>query len=81
MGETIIKILVTVALAGIVIALLPASPFTAIINTLDEIPWIGELNWFIPVGRIIGVTTVWASVCISYFAISWILRQLDIIGA
>ena len=81
MGETIIKILVTVALAGIIIALLPASPIQGIISALDEIPWIGEINWFVPVGRMAAVTAVWASVCLSYFAISWILRQLDIIGA
>ena len=81
MGETIIKILVTVALAGVVIALLPSTPFTAIISNIDELPHIGEINWLIPVGRIIGITMVWATTCVSYFAISWILRQLDIIGA
>lgn len=81
MGETIIKILVTVALAGVVIALLPISPFTSIIESIGEIPYIGEINWFIPFGRIIAITGVWATTCLSYFAISWILRQLDIIGA
>lgn len=80
MGETIIKMLITVALAGILIALLPATPFTAIINSLDEVPFIGEINWIIPVGRLIAITTVWAGTCVSYWVVSWILRQLDIVG-
>lgn len=79
--ETIIKFIVTVALAGVLIALLPPSPFTPIINALGEIPYIGEINWFIPVGRIITVTGIWATTCVSYWIVSWVLRQLDIIGA
>ena len=80
MGETIVKILVTVALAGILIALLPTTPFTSIINFLDEIPFIGEINWIIPIGRIMTITMVWAMSCLDYFLVSWILRQLDIVG-
>ena len=79
--ETIIKILVTVALAGVVIALLPATPFTSIISVIGEIPFIGEINWLVPVPQIIAVTTIWATTCVSYWVVSWILRQLDIIGA
>lgn len=79
--ETIIKILVTVALAGIVIALLPATPFTSMLAVIGEIPFIGEINWLVPVPQIIAVTTIWATTCVSYWVVSWILRQLDIIGA
>lgn len=78
--ETVIKFLITVALAAVVIALLPPSPFTDIIEVLDELPYIGEINWLIPVNRIMGVTMVWATTCVSYWLVSWILRQLDIIG-
>ena len=78
--ETVIKILVTIALAGIVLALLPATPFTAIINSISEIPYIGAINWFFPVHQVIVITTAWATTIASYFAVSWILRQLDIIG-
>lgn len=80
MGETIIKILVTVALAGIIIGLLPATPFTSIINGLSSFPYMNWLNWFIPIGKIITITTAWASAVGIYFAVSWILRQLDIVG-
>lgn len=81
MGETIIKILVTIALAGIVIWLLPTTPFTAILNNMDEIPYIAQINWFVPFRRLEGITAVWAIACASYWCVSWILRQLDLIGA
>ena len=69
MFDTIVKILLTLAVAGILIAILPISPFRAIIETVAELPYLGYLNWFFPVGR-----------CGIYYGISWILRQLDIIG-
>lgn len=81
MGETIIKILVTVALAGVVIGLLPTSPFAEISNNISSLPYLAELNWFIPIGNIVRITTAWASAVLIYFSVSWILRQLDIIGA
>lgn len=79
--ETILKFLITIVLAAILIALLPPSPFTPIIEALDNIPYIGYINWFIPVGRIITFTTVWATTIVSYWVVGWVLRQLDIIGA
>ena len=52
--DTIVKILITLALAGILISILPASPFPAIIESLSELPMIGYINWFIPVGKFVG---------------------------
>lgn len=79
--ETLIKFVVTVALAGVLLALLPSSPFTGILEQLETIPYINQINWFIPVGRIITVTTAWATAVFGYWLVGWVLRQLDIIGA
>lgn len=81
MFDTIVKILLTLAVAGILIAILPISPFQAVIQTLDELPYLGYLNWFFPVGRCISVLTAWGVAIGVYYGISWILRQLDIIGS
>lgn len=78
--ETVIKFTITIALAGILIALLPSTPFTEILNGIGDLPFIGEVAWFIPVNSIFTVTTIWASTIGSYFLVSWALRQLDIIG-
>lgn len=78
--ETIIKFIVTVALAGVLIALLPATPFTSMLAIIGELPYISYVAWFIPIGSIVTVTVAWASTISAYFVVSWALRQLDIIG-
>ena len=80
MFDTIVKIILTLAVAGILIAILPISPFQAVVESLEELPYLGYLNWFFPVGRCISVLTAWGVAIGVYYGISWILRQLDIIG-
>lgn len=80
MFDTIIKIILTLAVAGILIGLLPTSPFPSIIAELGDVPYLGYLNWFFPVGTILGILSLWVTAIIAYYAVSWILRQLDIIG-
>lgn len=80
MFDTIVKILLTLAVAGILIAILPVSPFQAVLSSLEETPYLGYLNWFFPVGRCVSVLTAWGVAIGVYYGISWILRQLDIIG-
>lgn len=80
MFDTIVKIIITLAVAGILIAILPISPFQSIITAIGEIPYLGYLNWFFPVGRCLTVLTAWAAAVAVYYGIAWILRQLDIIG-
>lgn len=79
--DTIIKILVTLALAGIILAVLPASPFSSVIETIGALPYLGYLNWFFPVGRCLSVMTVWLVAVGIYYGVSWIFRQLGIIGS
>lgn len=78
--DTIVKILLTLAIGGLLIAILPASPFPSIIETIGELPMLGYLNWFIPVGKLLGILTAWASAILIFFGIAWIFRQLGIIG-
>lgn len=79
--ETIIKFIITVALAALLIALLPASPFPAMLEAINEVSWIGYINYFIPVNKLIVITTAWLGAVGTYFLVSWVLRQLDIVGA
>ena len=79
--DTIVKIVLTLAVAGILIGLLPASPFPAIIQQIGQLPMIGYINWFIPVGTFVGILTTWATAIAVFYGIAWILRQLGIIGS
>ena len=78
--DTIVKILITLAIGGLLIGILPASPFPSIIETIGELPMIGYINWFIPVGKLLGILYAWASAIVIFFGIAWIFRQLGIIG-
>lgn len=78
-GDPIVKIALTFAVWVIILAILPASPFLQFIVGVESnaLPY---LNWFIPIGRCLTVMTVWWTAVITYYAISWILRQVGIIG-
>lgn len=78
--DSIVKIVLTLAVAGILIGLLPPSPFSGIIDQIGQLPMIGYINWFFPIGQAVGILTAWGSAILVFYGISWILRQLGIIG-
>lgn len=78
--DTIVKILLTMAIATILIAILPVSPFKAIIETMAELPYIGYFNWFFPVGRCLTASAAWATCLGIWYGIQWIFKQLDIVS-
>lgn len=79
--DTLVKILITLAVAGILIAILPVSPFQAIVESIEQTPYLGYLNWFFPVGKCLTVLISWCAAIGIFYGISWILRQLNIIGS
>lgn len=79
--DTIVKILLTLAIATILIAILPVSPFRGMIESMGELPYISYFNWFFPVGRCLTALTAWGVAIGIYYGIAWIFRQLDIIGS
>ena len=84
MGETIIKIIVTLALAAVIIALLPNSPVQSYIAELAEnetfTDVLGNLNWFIPFGKMMDITALWFAAIGTYYLVRWIGNQLDLFG-
>lgn len=59
---------------GIVFALLPQSPFTAIIESIGEIPFLNYLCWFVPIGPIAVIFEAWLQVVIIYYGYMVVLR-------
>ena len=57
-----------------VISMLPTSPFTAFIEACDNLPYLGWLNWFIPVGTIIAIGEAWLVAIGLFYLYSVILR-------
>lgn len=63
-----------------VLAFFPLSPFTDFINTLTVLPYLGYINYFIPIGNFIKIGTVWLSAIGLYYLYSVIARWIKLIS-
>lgn len=55
---------------------LPRSPFTDIIMSMGNLPGLGWLNWFFPVGACLRILSAWLVAYAGYLAYSIILRWI-----
>lgn len=66
--------------ADLIISVLPKSPFIDFFESVEDIPYLGYLNWFIPVGAILKVFTAYL-VCIAlFYGYSVLARWVKLIG-
>lgn len=59
---------------------LPGSPFQRYINAIGEVPYLAEINWFIPVGEMIVIAQAWVFAIGLYYLYSIILRTINVIS-
>ena len=62
------------------LSLLPLSPFTEVINSLEALPYLGYINWFIPIGSMLKIGVAWLGAIALYYAYSVIARWLKLIS-
>lgn len=55
-----------IVLSNAILQFLPNSPFQSFIHSFSEIPGLGYLNYFVPVGEMIAIGQAWL-VCIGIF--------------
>ena len=67
------------ALLSAVYALMPLSPFTPFIQSLEEFPYIGIVNWFIPVEQIVKIGVAWCGAILLWYFYGIILRWIKAI--
>lgn len=63
-----------------VVEVLPVSPFRQFLDSFAEIPYLGYLNWFVPVKGILVVMGSWLVAVGLYYLYSIIMRWLKVIG-
>lgn len=61
------------------IAFLPSSPFTAFIEAIKSIPYLAQLNWFLPISEMIAVGEAWLVAVTAFYVVSLILRWMKAI--
>jgi len=59
-----------------VLNLLPKSPFQTYIKSVGEIPYLAELNWFLPVPQLLAIGAAWLAAIALYYLYSIILRWI-----
>ena len=66
--------------ASTLLEVLPSSPFREYIEAFSELPYLGYLNWFIPVGHCVAVGASWLAAIVLFYVYSIIMRWLKMIG-
>lgn len=62
------------------LSVLPLSPFTEIISSLGSMPFLGYLNWFIPIGTFLKIGSAWLAAIGLYYLYSVIARWVKLIS-
>lgn len=67
-------------LGNAVLSLLPLSPFTDIINELEQMPFLGYINWFLPIGTFVSIASAWLVAIGLYYTYVIVARWLKVIS-
>lgn len=62
-----------------VVALLPASPFVGFAYLVGSVPFVGYLNWILPIGEIIVILESWLAIVATYYTILFALNYVGIL--
>jgi hypothetical protein len=62
------------------LSILPKSPFTEHIDALAEVPYLGILNWFVPIGAFLVIGTSWLVAIGIFYVIKIVLRWIKAIS-
>ncbi len=63
-----------------VASLLPQSPVSDYLDYISGFPYLGYINWFIPVGTCITIMTAWLGCIGAYYLLSALLRWAKLIA-
>ena len=63
-----------------VLSLFPLSPFQPVIQELTNLPYLEYINWFVPVGDLVKIASVWGTAIGVYYAWSIIARWIKLIS-
>ena len=67
-------------LIGKIVQLLPLSPFSSFISQFAGIPFLGYLNWFLPVRGMLTVMAAWLAAVTIFYLYSVVARWVKLIG-
>lgn len=66
-------------LLSVILSLLPLSPFADAIDNLFQLPYLGYLNYFVPVGTFLKIGTAWLAAIALFYLYSVLARWIKLI--
>lgn len=68
-----------IELTNMLLSFLPDSPFQAVIESIGSIPWLGYVNYFIPVSEMVAIGEAWLTAIVVFYAYQGIMRFVNMI--
>lgn len=62
------------------LSLFPVSLFLPVIRELSALPYLGYINWFMPIGTFVKIGSLWLSAILAYYAWSVIARWVKLLS-
>ena len=59
--------------------ILPTSPFAPLINNLEQLPYLGYINYFVPVGTCVKIGEAWLAAIALFYLYSVLARWIKLI--
>ena len=59
---------------------LPLSPVSSYLEYFVSLPYLGYINWFIPIGTCVKIMSAWIGCITAYYVLSAILRWAKLIA-
>lgn len=63
----------------VITSILPGSPFAAYLEFSQSVPWLKMLNYFVPIGAYVSITTSWATILLIYYGKSVVLKWIKVV--
>ena len=64
-----------------IVRLLPQSPFAPYVEQLAQLPYLGYINWFFPVGTCLQIMSAWLVAVAAFYLYSVMARWVKLIGS
>lgn len=66
-------------LLSVILSLLPLSPFAPVIANLEQLPHLGYINYFVPIGTFLRIGEAWLAAIAIFYLYSVVARWIKLI--
>jgi len=68
------------SIVAVILTLLPNDPFKSFIDNMAISPYLGYINWIIPVGSILTIATAWVTAIGVFYVYQLVLRWAKVVS-